>query len=109
MAIEVFGRYRFRKASMDEIVRSAGIFRQGLYLRSPTRRRCPGRGPAGIDVEIGDVDAACMTRRRAGATVCRAGRMAGAYVGSVLASDIGTLLEKPAMELCDIVDPATLR
>ena len=33
VALEVFGRYGFRKASMDEIARSAGISRQGLYLR----------------------------------------------------------------------------
>ena len=31
-ALEVFGRYGFRKASMDEIARSADISRQGLYL-----------------------------------------------------------------------------
>src|ERR1700745_1855049 len=32
-ALEVFGRYGFRKASMDEIARSADISRQSLYLR----------------------------------------------------------------------------
>ena len=32
VALEVFGRYGFRKASMDEIARSADISRQGLYL-----------------------------------------------------------------------------
>ncbi len=32
-ALPVFGRYGFRKASMDEIARSADISRQGLYLR----------------------------------------------------------------------------
>src|SRR6185436_12756464 len=31
-ALEVFGRFGFRKASMDEIARSADISRQGLYL-----------------------------------------------------------------------------
>src|ERR1700752_2789802 len=31
-ALEVFGRYGFRKASMDDIARSADISRQGLYL-----------------------------------------------------------------------------
>ena len=33
VALDVFGRYGFRKASMDEIARSADISRQGLYLR----------------------------------------------------------------------------
>ena len=32
-ALEVFGRFGFRKASMDEIARAADISRQGLYLR----------------------------------------------------------------------------
>src|SRR3954466_2970225 len=35
-ALEVFGRYGFRKASMDEIARSADISRQGLYLHFAT-------------------------------------------------------------------------
>jgi AcrR family transcriptional regulator len=30
-ALEVFGRYGFRKTSMDEVARSADISRQGLY------------------------------------------------------------------------------
>src|SRR5712672_3332226 len=33
VALEVFGRYGFRKTSMDEVARSAEISRQGLYLR----------------------------------------------------------------------------
>src|SRR6202035_1555697 len=32
VALEVFGRYGFRKTSMDEVARSADISRQGLYL-----------------------------------------------------------------------------
>ena len=31
-ALGVFGRYGFRKTSMDEVARAAGISRQGLYL-----------------------------------------------------------------------------
>jgi AcrR family transcriptional regulator len=31
-ALTVFARYGYRKASMDEIARSAGVSRQGLYL-----------------------------------------------------------------------------
>jgi DNA-binding NarL/FixJ family response regulator len=33
VALEAFGRYGFRRASMDEIARSADISRQGLYLQ----------------------------------------------------------------------------
>ena len=32
-AVGVFARYGFRKASMDEVARAAGISRQGLYLQ----------------------------------------------------------------------------
>jgi AcrR family transcriptional regulator len=32
-AIGVFARYGFRKASMDEVARAAGVSRQGLYLQ----------------------------------------------------------------------------
>src|SRR5436305_12788242 len=31
-AIAVFARYGFRKTSMDEVARAAGVSRQGLYL-----------------------------------------------------------------------------
>jgi AcrR family transcriptional regulator len=32
-AVSVFARYGFRKASMDEVARAAGVSRQGLYLQ----------------------------------------------------------------------------
>jgi AcrR family transcriptional regulator len=32
-AVTVFARYGFRKASMDEVARAAGVSRQGLYLQ----------------------------------------------------------------------------
>ena len=32
-AVAVFARYGFRKASMDEVARAAGVSRQGLYLQ----------------------------------------------------------------------------
>lgn len=31
-AVQIFGRYGFKKTSMDEIARAAGLSRQGLYL-----------------------------------------------------------------------------
>lgn len=36
-AIAVFARYGYRKASMDEVARAAGLSRQGLYLHFPTK------------------------------------------------------------------------
>ena len=32
-AVGVFARYGYRKASMDEVARAAGMSRQGLYLQ----------------------------------------------------------------------------
>src|ERR1017187_1467753 len=32
-AVRVFARFGFRKASMDEVARAAGVSRQGLYLQ----------------------------------------------------------------------------
>src|SRR5580698_9923427 len=32
-AVGVFARYGYRKASMDEVARAAGVSRQGLYLQ----------------------------------------------------------------------------
>ena len=36
-AIGVFSRYGFKKASMDDLGRAAGLSRQGLYLHYPTK------------------------------------------------------------------------
>jgi AcrR family transcriptional regulator len=36
-AAEVFARYGYRKASMDDVARAAGLSRQGLYLHYPTK------------------------------------------------------------------------
>lgn len=36
-ALEVFARYGYRKASMDEVARAAGLSRQGLYLHFPSK------------------------------------------------------------------------
>jgi AcrR family transcriptional regulator len=36
-AMEVFSRYGFKKTSMDDLARAAGLSRQGLYLYFPTK------------------------------------------------------------------------
>ena len=36
-AISVFSRYGFKKTSMDDLARAAGLSRQGLYLNFPTK------------------------------------------------------------------------
>ena len=109
VALEVFGRYGFRKASMDEIARSADISRQGLYLRFASKDawfRAAVRQE--LDTALGDVsrglneEGAGLERRAVAALDAWLGR----YVGSMLASDIGNLLQNPAMQLGDLVDPA---
>lgn len=36
-AIQIFARYGYKKASMDEVARAAGLSRQGLYLHFPSK------------------------------------------------------------------------
>ena len=109
VALEVFGRYGFRKASMDEIARSADISRQGLYLHFANKEalfRAAVRQE--LDIALGEVAASLnevgvgLERRVVGALDAWIGR----YVGSMLASDIGNLLQDPGAQLGDIVDPA---
>ncbi len=109
VASEVFGRYGFRKASMDEIARSADISRQGLYLhfankdalfRAAVRRE--------LDTALGE-GSRCLDEEGVGLeprVVAALDAWLGRYVGSMLAPDIRTLLHNPALQLGDIVDPA---
>jgi AcrR family transcriptional regulator len=109
VALEVFGRYGFRKASMDEIARSADISRQGLYLRFANKDalfRAAVRQE--LDAALGDA-ASCLDEEGVGLerrAVAALDAWLGRYVGSMLASDIGNLLRNPAMQLGDLVDPA---
>ena len=110
VALEVFGRYGFRKASMDEVARSADISRQGLYsyfankealFRAAVRQE--------LDAALGDADrslnqAGIGLERR---VIAALDAWLGRYVGSLLTSDIGNLLHNPAMQLGDLVDPAS--
>ena len=110
VALEVFGRYGFRKTSMEEVARSADISRQGLYsyfankealFRAAVRQElhtalddvadCLDEGGVGLDQRV----------------VAALDAWLGRYVGSMLASDIGKLLHNTAMRLEDIVDPAS--
>ncbi len=109
VALEVFGRYGFRRASMDEIARAADISRQGLYLHFANKDalfRAAVRNE--LDTALGDVsrcldeDGVELERRVVAALDAWLGR----YVGSMLAPDIGNLLQDPAVHLGDLVDPA---
>src|SRR3954452_12083470 len=98
VALEVFGRYGFRKASMDEIARSAAISRQGLYLhfankdalfRSAVRQE--------LDTALGDASR-CLDEEGVGLgprVVAARDAWMGRSVRSMLASDIGNLIQNP--------------
>ena len=108
-ALEVFGRYGFRKASMDEIARSADISRQGLYLRFGNKdalfRAAVGQE---LDTAFGEVSR-CLDEEGIGLeprVVAALDAWLGRYVGSMLAPNIRDLLQNGAMQLSDLVDPA---
>lgn len=110
VALEVFGRYGFRKASMDEVARAAEISRQGLYLYFASKEAL---FRAAVEHELRsalsaasaflDTDAAPLTERVAGALDAWLGR----FVGTLLARDLGNLLDNSAMQLGDMVDGFT--
>src|SRR3954454_12059275 len=108
-ALETFGRYGFRKASMDEIARSADISRQGLYLHFANKDalfRAAVRQE--LDTALGDVSR-CLSEEGVGLerrVVAALDAWLGRYVGSMLSSDIGSLLQNPAMRLRGLGDPA---
>jgi TetR/AcrR family transcriptional regulator, regulator of autoinduction and epiphytic fitness len=109
VALEVFGRYGFRKTSMDEVARSADISRQGLYLHFASKE---GLFRAAMRKEL-DTALAEASQCLAEEGVALDERVVraldawlGRYVGSMLASDIGNLLQTPAMQLEEMVDQA---
>ena len=102
VALEVFGRYGFRKTSMDEVARSADISRQGLYLYFASKEalfRAAVRQE--LDTALTeafrclDEENVALEDRVVGALDAWMGR----FVGSMLASDIGNMLENSAMQL----------
>ena len=109
VALEVFGRYGFRKTSMDEVARSADISRQGLYLYFASKEalfRAAVRQE--LDTALGDASR-CLNEEGAALdqrVVAALDAWLGRYVGSMLASDIANMLENPAVELRDVVEAA---
>ena len=109
VALEVFGRYGFRKASMEDVARSAGLSRQGLYLQFASKEAL---FRAAVSLELNaalqdasralDLENAGLDRR----VVIALDAWLGRYVGSMLASDIANMLDNPAAELVDVVEAA---
>ena len=97
VALEVFGRYGFRKTSMNEVARSADISRQGLYLHFGKQGSVvPGRGPQGTRHRARrcfclDEEGAALSQRVVAALDAWLGR----YVGSMLAADISACCGTP--------------
>jgi AcrR family transcriptional regulator len=110
VALEVFGRYGFRKTSMDEVARAAEISRQGLYLYFASKEalfRAAVRQE--LDTALGDASRA-LDEEGAGLDqrlVAALDAWLGRYVGSMLASDIAGLLQNPAVQIGDMVDAAS--
>src|SRR2546430_7058607 len=92
VALEVFGRYGFRKTSMEEIARAADISRQGLYLHFANKDalfRAAVRQE--LDTALDEVSR-CLHEEDVGLErriVAALDAWFGRYVGSVLASHIG--------------------
>src|SRR2546421_1098446 len=90
-ALPVFGRYGFRKASMDEIARAADISRQGLYLQFANKEalfRAAVRQE--LDTALGGASR-CLKEEGVGLeqrVVAALDAWLGRYVGSMLAPDI---------------------
>src|SRR3981081_642247 len=109
VALEVFGRHGFRRTSMDDVARSAGISRQGLYLYFASKEalfRAAVRQE--LDTALGDASR-CLNEEGAALdqrVVAALDAWLGRYVGSMLASDIAGLLQNPAVQLGDMVDAA---
>ena len=106
VALEAFGRYGFRKTSMEDVARAAGISRQGLYLQFA------GKEALFRAVVSRELDAAleeasrCLDLEDAGLdrrVVLALEAWLGRYVGSMLASDIADMLDSPAVEIKDVV------
>src|ERR1700732_468382 len=105
VALEVFGRFGFRKTSMDEVARSADISRQGLYLYFASKEAL---FRAAVRQEL-DAALAEASRCLDEETVALEDRVVaaldawmGRFAGSMLASDIGNMLENSAMQLGDM-------
>ena len=109
VALEAFGRHGFRKTSMEDVARAAGISRQGLYLQFA------GKEALFRAVVSRELDAAleeasrCLDLEGAGLdrrVVLALEAWLGRYVGSMLASDIADMLDNPVVEIGDVVQVA---
>lgn len=110
VALEVFGRYGFRKTSMEDVARSADISRQGLYLHFANKEalfRAVVRQE--LDTALDEVsrrlneEGVGLDRR----VVVALDAWLGRYVGSMLAPTSRTCWRIPRFQLKDVVEAAS--
>src|SRR3984893_8776091 len=105
VALEVFGRFGFRKTSMDEVARSADISRQGLYLYFASKEAL-FRAAVRQELDTALTEASrCLDEKNVeleDRVVAALDAWMGRFVGSMLASDIGNMLDNSAMQLGDM-------
>ena len=105
VALEVFGRYGFRKTSMDEVARSADISRPGLYLYFASKEEL-FRAAVRQELETALTEAShCLDQQDVALedrVVAALDAWMGRFVGSILASDLGNMLENSEMQLGDM-------
>ena len=101
-ALAVFGRFGFRKASMDEVAKAAAISRPGLYLHFASKEALfKATMKRELDAALDEARAELakteldLPTRIIGAVDAYFGR----YVGSSLAGDIGELLADSVAQL----------
>jgi AcrR family transcriptional regulator len=64
-AVGVFARYGFRKTSMDEVARAAGVSRQGLYLQFANKEELFGKAVEhSLSSQLNAVKAALSDRQQ---------------------------------------------
>lgn len=103
-ALGLFGRYGFRKTSMEEVARAAGISRPALYLRFPNKEQLYRETMQGVmeaaqqSMEEGLADPATGSDFEA-RLVAALDALMGPYIGSEVARDLGELLENSGPQL----------
>ena len=101
-ALLVFGRYGFRKTSMDEVARAAGISRPGLYLHftskemlfRATMRKALDDALAESSARLSEDDVPLPER-----IVAALDAWLGRYIETSIAADISDLLENSSAQL----------
>ncbi len=110
VALEVFGRYGFRKTSMDEVARSADISRQGIYLYFASKEALfQAAVRQELDTALAEASR-CLDEEDVALEdriVAALDAWMGRFVGSTLASDIGNMLENSTMQLGDMATEAS--